>query len=115
MSLVLSVTGLEDEGGDGCEQWPPGEGLDMGMDDVLFWTCPNKAHAAVVVDGMVRRCEVCGITSGDTRRLTDQARADQRERDVQRLWAAARTGVTLVPAHALRAAADFLAAVPLSD
>jgi hypothetical protein len=114
MSLVLCVTGAEDEGGD-CEGWPPGEGLVMGMDDVLFWACPNKAHSAVVADGTLRRCGVCGITSGDTRRLTDQARADQRERDVQRLWGAARAGVTLVPAHALRAAADFLAAVPLGD
>jgi hypothetical protein len=86
MSLVLSVTGLEDEDGDGCEQWPPGEG------------------------------PIMGLGTEDERVLVEQARADQRQRDILYLRAAAhRAGESLIPAHALFAAADLLAAAPIND
>jgi hypothetical protein len=85
MALVLYVTGAEDEGS-GCGEWPLGEG------------------------------PIMGLGTEDERVLVEQARADQRQRDILYLRAAAhRAGESLIPAHALFAAADLLAAAPIND
>jgi len=99
----------------------------MSIGDVLFWVCPVTGHEAVVWEGAIARCEICGLTSAATDELVSRGQADQRQRDIlilrglaRKIRAAREVGsdipagdLPLVPAGVLEVAASILADAPI--